>query len=60
MKSLIKLSVLTALLALTSCAHHGSCSMHGKEGCKMDAKACCKEGAQCPMKAEEAKTEVKK
>ena len=57
MKAILQLSVLTILLTLTSCAHHGKfggskdksqCSM--KEG----KKECCKDKEQCPMKKDEA------
>lgn len=65
MKSIFKASALVALLALTSCAHHGKC--HGgmdKSQCEMKdgKKECCGDKKQCDMKKEETKTteEVKK
>ncbi|RPJ68905.1 MAG: hypothetical protein EHM20_17010 [Alphaproteobacteria bacterium] len=54
MKSMIKASLITALLVLTSCAHHrgckGSCD---KENCKKEGQ-CKMKGEQCPMKTDAA------
>lgn len=49
MKSMIKASLITALLVLTSCAHHrgGCCKKDGQ--CEMKTKC-----EQCPMKTEAA------
>ena len=58
-KTLLRVSALTVLLALTSCAHHKKCDGSGyKSQCAMkDGKKEC----QCEMKKEEVKTEeVKK
>lgn len=63
MKSILKVSALTVLLALASCAHHGKCHGEGdKSQCSMKEgkkECCCKD--KCDMKKEETKTEeVKK
>ena len=60
MKLLIKASLITALLALASCAHHhrGGCDMECKESCKENCKdgKCKMEPAQCAMKKEVTET----
>lgn len=51
MKSMIKASLITALLVLTSCAHHGGCKgACDKENCKKEGQ-CQMKGEQCPTKA---------
>jgi hypothetical protein len=58
MKNILKITILSALFVLTSCAHHSKCcKSDGK--CEMKA-GCDKNKEQCPMKAEAApaKTEA--
>ena len=51
MKNILKITLFTTLLALTSCAHYGKCCKSHESQCEM------KQGwakDQCPMKKEEA------
>lgn len=60
MKTLIKASMLTALLVLTSCAHHGhKCDSECASQCEMhkDGKKEC--NGQCHMKKDEKAADQK-
>lgn len=52
MKSLIKASLITTLLVLTSCAHHRGHNGDCKSCCAKDQQCKMKDGEQCPMKAD--------
>ena len=61
MKTILKATILSTLLVLTSCAHHKGCmDSNGQCTMKKDCKGDCKDskGEQCQMKKDEAKTET--
>ena len=55
MKMILKVSVLSVLFALASCAHHGGKCCGDKGQCNMKKEKDCGSKEQCPMKKEEEK-----
>ena len=60
MKAFLKISVLTALMALTSCAHHSSSCCCKKSGCDMKNPQCDMHKNMGDKATEEKPAEAKK